>query len=44
MPTNYKKILGISLSVAGLCLPEQSGMSYEYIRNAEIKRDSKERD
>jgi hypothetical protein len=44
MPTNYKKILGISLSVAGLCLAEKSGINYEYIQNAEIERDSKERD
>jgi hypothetical protein len=44
MPTNYKEILGISLSVTGLCLPEKSGINYKYIQNAAIKRDSKERD
>jgi hypothetical protein len=43
MQKNYKEILGISLSVAGLCLPEKSRISYEYIQNAEIERDTKER-
>jgi len=43
MQTNYTEILVISLSVAGLCLPEKSGVSYEYIENAEIERERKER-
>jgi hypothetical protein len=44
MQTNYKEIIGISLSVAGLCLPEKSRISYKYIQHAEIERDRKERD
>jgi hypothetical protein len=44
MQTNYKGILGISLSVAGLCLPDKSGISREYIRNAEFGTDRKESD
>jgi hypothetical protein len=43
MQKNYREILGISLSVAGLCLPEKSGISYKYIQNAEIERDRKDR-